>query len=922
MKSWFNLCGQGAWLCGRGVLRLGLWTLWLALGLLLAFEVWIATAHELAVPGFVLRELEARLAVSHVQVKFGSAHFDPAGRILVEDLRVFLPAFNEPVIHTSSAYFEIDPWALAAGRFEPRSLHLTGVSLAIPAMLSTTGRAEEIVRDLDTTLRLGENELIIDHLTARVAGIAVSVRGAVHLTPQPATKVEPLPIADYLSGHYPELCRQLLRVSGRLAVLDQPQLELELTPSNTRGALATVTVLARSLKLESPVALTASGLRLTTRFPLQGKDPVMSPLTLTIEDLRLPGGVTVAEVRARLRGSFKPDVYTYNPQEVLLSASRLSAQGFTLTNLVSRLKPGPLPQLSGDVVAEAAGLPLAVRGSTDLASGTANVRFDGALSPALQQPLGEALHRDLRPFVLLATPLVLSADATFAAGWKFSRATGRFRTGHIDAYHVPIDGGHAEFEFDGRNFIARHAFAQLGENFAQGSFFNDFATGEHRFLLEGRLRPLVIGPWFGKWWPGFFKDYEFPVAPPDANVDVKGNWHGGRRNTVFVYADSIAPVIHGVKFDHARTLMFIRPNFFDGLEVFVTQGSGSARGTFARQVEFSTLDLISLDLNFDATLPIDIPGRIFGPVVAEVLAPYWFAHPPTVNLLMHFDGPASPDGAHQLASITATSLGAFTFHDFPLSNLSFHAKVHDDEIILDRVEVGFAGGISTGSARVWGTGAQRRLGFDYVLRNASLGQAVSTLETFTAKKHGQPPPAPGKFVKDKASVKLNLAVSAEGLYDDPFSYKGSGNASLAGETLGEVNMLGLLSELLSFTSLRFTSALASFKVDGPKLDFTQINLTGANSAIDAHGNYNLDKHELDFTARINPFQESTFLPTALVGAVLTPFTTVLEVKLTGQLEKPSWAFVNGPTNFLRNLVKPTTPAAPAPALPPPPASKR
>ena len=922
MKSWFNLCGQGARLCGRGVLRLLRWTLWLVLSLVFAFEVWIATAHELAVPGFVLRELETRLAVSQVQVKFEAAHFDPTGRILAEDVRVFLPAFTEPVARASSAYLEINPWALVAGRLDERSLHVTGVSLAIPAMLSTTGRAEDIVRDLDATLRLGENELIIDHLTARVAGIAVTVRGAVHLTPQAAAPVEPLPIADYLSSHYPELCRQLIRGAERLAVLDQPQLELELTPSNTRGALATVTVLARGLKLDSPVVLSASGLRLTTRFPLQGKEPVMSPLTLTIDALALPGGVTVADLRARLRGSFKPDVYTYSPLEVLLSAGRVSAQGFTLQNLVSRLKPGPLPLLSGDVIAEAAGLPLAVRGSVDLAQGTARVRFDGALSPALQQPLGEAIHRDLRPFVLLATPLVLSADATFAAGWKFSRAAGRFSTGHIDAYHVPIDRGHAEFEFDGRYFTARHAYAQLGENSATGSFFNDFATGEHRFLLEGRLRPLVIGSWFGKWWPAFFKDYEFPVVPPDANVDVKGNWHGGGRNTVFVYADSIAPVIHGVKFDHARTLMFIRPNFFDGLEVFVTQGSGSARGTFARQVDFSTLDLISLDLNFDATLPIDIPGRIFGPVVADVLAPYWFAEPPSVKLLMHFDGVASPDGPHQLASISATSVGAFTFHDFPLSNLSFHAKIHDDEVVLDRVEVGFAGGISNGSARVWGTDAKRRLGFDYVLRNASLGQAVSTVEAYSAKRAGKPPPVPGKFVQDKANVKLDLAVSAEGLYDDPFSYKGSGNASVTGDTLGEVRMLGLLSELLSFTSLRFTAARASFKVDGPKLNFSQINMTGANSAIDAHGSYDLDKHLLDFTARVNPFQESTFLPMALVGAVLSPFTTVLEVKLTGQLEKPSWAFVNGPTNFLRNLTKPAAPAAaPAAATPPPPTPK-
>ncbi len=569
-----------------------------------------------------------------------------------------------------------------------------------------------------------------------------------------------------------------------------------------------------------------------------------------------------------------------------------------------------------------AGLPLDLRGSADLTQGTAAVRFDGSLSPALLKPVSDLLGHDIARIIGLAEPIVLSADATFAPDWKFENATGRFRTGHIDAFHVPIDGGHAEFEFDGRYFHAHHVFVMLGENHARGSFFNDFATGEHRFLLEGRLRPLVIAPWFGKWWTPFFKDYEFPVAPPDANVDVKGNWHGGGRNTVFVYADSIAPAVHGVKFDHGRTLTFIRPNFLHGLEVFATIGSGSIRGSFMRQVD-RNWDLIALDLNFDSTLSIDVPSQIFGAVVSDVLQPYHFANPPTVKLQMHFDGPASPDGVHQLASITVSSVGAFTFHDFPLSNLSFRAKVHDDQVVLDRIEAGFAGGASSGSARVWGRDKERRLGFDYVLKNASLGSAITTVQGYTAQQAGRPPPPPDEFAQTREKVKLDLAVSAEGLYDDPYSYKGSGNASLNGESLGQVPMMGQLSQLLSFTSLRFTSARASFRVDGRKLVFPQVSMTGANSAIEAHGSYALDQHELDFIAKVSPFQESTFIPSVLLGVVLSPLSAVLEVKLTGPIDKPSWAFLNGPTNLMRNRSKSEPPApTPPPATPPPAPPKR
>jgi hypothetical protein len=268
--------------------------------------------------------------------------------------------------------------------------------------------------------------------------------------------------------------------------------------------------------------------------------------------------------------------------------------------------------------------------------------------------------------------------------------------------------------------------------------------------------------------------------------------------------------------------------------------------------------------------------------------------------------------------IQAQSSGAFAFYGFPLSNLTVKATLHDDEVVLDDVAVNFAGGVVSGQARVWGRDAGRRLGFDLALRDGSLGQAVRVMEEFSAQRQGVPPPPPGKFVQDKGGVKLALAASAEGRYSDPYSYRGDGNATLEGAALGEVHMLGLLSELLPFTSLRFTAARANFKIDGPNLVFSQISATGANSAIAAHGSYELRQHTLDFKARVSPFQESQFLPSMVIGAMLMPFASVLEVKLTGTLDKPAWDFVNGPTNFLRNLTRPATPAAPTePAAPAP-----
>ena len=75
-----------------------LWSVWLVLVCLLGVQTYIASQHELEVPSFLLRSLEERLAASGVRATFGRTSFDPTGRVLIENARLYLPAFVEPII--------------------------------------------------------------------------------------------------------------------------------------------------------------------------------------------------------------------------------------------------------------------------------------------------------------------------------------------------------------------------------------------------------------------------------------------------------------------------------------------------------------------------------------------------------------------------------------------------------------------------------------------------------------------------------------------------------------------------------------------------------------------------------------------------------------------------------------------------------
>ncbi|ACB73382.1 AsmA-like C-terminal region-containing protein [Opitutus terrae] len=898
--------------CADCVLLLACWVLWLALGALLALQIAVIVSKEFDVPGFALRSLEEKFNASDVHAHFGRARFDVRGGILLENLQLTLPEFAEPVVDLRAAYVELDPWSLLAGRFQPHRVQATGARLFVPAMFAPSGRHEEIVSELDLSVLPGDREVQIESASGRLAGVAVALRGRVALPARPDTgKIAPLPLLQTLARNYPALSRQLVRVREQLAPLDGPELDVVLQPVAARGALAKVVLTATALSYPRFSDLRAANVRALTQLPLLGDTPYLTPLHVTAAE------VTVGEARARhveadVTGLLEPAHFYYTPQTLRLTAAELGARGFQLEHLAAGLQPQPLPLVRGELIARSLGRPIALSGEADLTGRTADVVFQGELSPELMKPLAALLPRDPRPFVGFGQPLTVDARARFGRGWKFEHAAGRLAAREIDAYHVPLDSVAGEFEFDGRRFTARHARARLGEDFARGSFTQDLRTREYRFVLDGRLRPAHIGGWFRSWWTEFFEHFEFPDAPPDASVDVHGWWRDGWKTTVFLFAESNHALIRGAELDYARTLMFIRPNFIDGLELYGTRGTGEIRGEFTRGYDFERRDWTHLAFTFASGIDLETGAALLGPKLGPRLAPYRFAEPPRLKVSGQFDGPAAPGGEHQNLQIDASSLGEFSAYEFPGQNLSFIATLKDDELGIENISADIAGGAVAGRARIWGREPERRIRFEGTVHQANLGLAVTTVSQHLARRRGDSVPRAERVQPGYNTAKLELAASAEGRVDDPLSFTGNGSASIVGPELGQVRLLGLLSDLLNFTALRFTHAQGNFKIEGPKVSFPSVNVTGANSAIQAHGSYSLARRELDFNARVYPFQESSSLLQNVVGVMLTPLSAVLEVKLTGGLDEPKWAFVIGPTNLFRALSEPTESAAPPP----------
>ncbi len=893
---------------------LALWTLWLALVLLLAGEVYIATSRELAVPSWVLAAVEQRLEASGIHAKFGRTSFDPLGEIFVEDIQLSLPTFEEPVAVIPRLYIRLDPWMLAVGSVEPAEIRVSGATWLVPAMLSPSGKAEEVVRNLELTVRPEKKDISIDALNAHVANVAVSAHGAIRLTESRKSARRTAGTPEVFARNYAAFCRRIADISERLTALEEPELEVELTPSESRGAIADCRFFAHGAKVTAPAEFTAGGLEVSSIFPLEGGAPVTTDILMSCSDVHGPGGIAAHDIHARLRGSLRPEQYTFNPDEISVAWHHAEGGGVSVEAASVNILPPLVPQVRAQAVGLVLGQPLSLEGRADLSKKESDIHFDGRFDQGWLDLISSRVHRDVRKFFDFTDPIVAAGDARFDIGYKFSRLTARFATQQVRAYHVVIDEGSGQVELDPHHVFAPEAYARLGENFAHGSYEQDFTTQDFRFLLQGQLRPLAISGWFGAWWDRFFGDLEFPAGPPVASVDVRSRWTSGSRAAIFVQAKATGPIVRGGLLDEAQARLFIRPGFVDGLETYGRKGSGVARGTFTFRADSESGEWGELDLNGTSSLDLATAQQIIGPTSRTWLEPFQVEHAPTVALDGRILHNADTDKVRPELRLRGNSEGPVRFYDFPLETVDFDATLNGDEVKIDSMNAGFAGGTTSGHARIWGEADERRLGFDYTLRDASLARAVSILEGYAARKHGTAPPPAGQFLQEKNQVRFGLSVSAEGKYIDPYSFHGNGNASVRGLELGEVRLLGSLSQLLRFTLLRFTEARANFRVEGPDLVFPEISVTGANSAIQGHGRYGLEHQQLDFLAKVYPFQESDFILQKFLAVALSPLSNAFEVKLTGPLNKPVWSLAMGTSSVAKARADaPGAPAAPAAA---------
>jgi len=892
------------------------WTVWLVLSLLLAFQLYMATHHELGVPRFVLRALEERLAASGLQASFGRTLFDPSGRILIRDLRLKLPGFEEPVVTARSVYGRLDFWALLASRFEPVEVRVNGLAARVPALLSPSGQADEIVHDVDAAFAPQGSEIRIAYVTGYIGTLRVTGQGSLQVAAGRTSAKGPLPLADLITRQYAQWSRTAAAAEGWIAALDHPLLRVQFTPARPGIDRIDFALSAEAGHVPAPGNGDAAGIRVTGAWLAGAADNLPDGLRVTVERLALPGSVVAEGMAASVRlasATGSGDAWPLAPQSVDFTARRLTAGGVAVEAPLGQIDTGRFPSVAMSAGCRLWGQPVALRVAGDARTRAGTVGFQAALGPAALDGAAALLRLDLRSFLGWTRPVDLQGSAQFGPEGKFLAANGWVQAQGISANGVKIDELRAELDCDRERIWAPRAYARLGDDYARGSFEQELATANYRLLLDGRLRPLHITPWIaGSWWGDFFSNLSFPTQGPDANIDLSGCWTDGLRARIFLRVDAPDMGLHEYVMDRLRGRMFIRPQFDDVLAFTVDRQGGRAEGRFSRRYDLAADDWSSIDATLDSTLEPVAALRLAGPDEVAAVSDFTFERPPRLKLTAHFDGPASGRGQHRRIGIGLDAEGLITFHTIPIDRLTMEGELVDEDLALSKIDASIAGGAVTGRMALTGADAGRTLDFTGTARDVSLTQAAALVQKISAK----PPGAKTeKFLQDKSSVKIDATVTARGQVASLQSFHGSGGAQLHGGEIGEMRILGALSQLLRFTALRFTGAEVAFQMDGSQLYFPSVIISGARAAITAHGEYSMALHQLDFRARLDPFKESRGTTRGFMDLALTSLASALEVRLTGTVDHPKWAFVNGPTNLLWSLRSANPVAPPKPSLP-------
>jgi hypothetical protein len=858
--------------------------------------VYILTARELPLPDFLLRKIETRLAEADFTIKFGHARLDPTGKILLQDVQLRSKHFDEPLLTSRVVYVRRNFWSILAGRPIPDEIRLEGAIIQLPALLSPSGTAEPLVRDLAAVLRHDDNVWHIDQLNGRLGRLKVTVQGDIITQHTARSKVVS---PQEITTKFLQMGRRFILNVNQLEAFENPTLNIHLeTESGGVANTATCSFTADSAHHPWAQPVESGSMTIATKFRFDGRGEQTVLLNATTREINYDQQCSLKTINAVITARFNAEPLSINLSAARIAIGSLEIDGERVAGPMIRADLRKWPEIKLSTALQIEGEPITAEISADVKERTARVAIEGTGSPSIINRMLSKHTPRAAPYFIFADPVSVTAEAVLSSGWHFERLSSRVVAGRLNSHDVRITSARGRIDIEGMDFLAHDAQVEMEDNVARGSYWMNFATTDYRMLLKGRLRPQKINGWFtGDWWNEFWNEhFNFPKILPEGDVDVRGQWRDSSRIEYFGWAKADSAGIWGGEFERVQAVVFLRPLFTHVIEFNGVRSGGAQKleGSLKRFADDNTRETRRIEFDLDGNIDQGTYHGMLEGKADEVLSTLQFSVPPHVRAY----GGMNRYGTEMIPNYTFVGRAdsEIRYYGFPVDTIQVTGRIKGNDVRLDDIQFTALNGKGAGKASLTGQAKARRLGFDLNLNSADLPQTIRAVQEFQAKRHGQNNNAATtvNFIKRASGGRLDIALSGQGVPDDLSTFVGTGNAALTGANLGEIQLFGLLSQALSglslnFSSLKLDSAHTSFRMENGRLHFPDLKITGPSAAIEARGDFIFETTALDFTAKFKPFEESKNLLTAAIGIVINPITSILELKLTGPLNQPNWS---------------------------------
>ena len=593
------------------------------------------------------------------------------------------------------------------------------------------------------------------------------------------------------------------------------------------------------------------------------------------------------------------------PVEVVAHVNRVDYNGNSIDYAAARIFPADIGR--GKLVLDVGllGQSATVDASYDLNQKQAKIGIVGDFNPIDIATSGwlsldpESLHTKIPGTPHVEAGLTIS-NWTDISDIRFSMVTGAVEIKGAPFDYARAIGTYADHTVTLSNFAATKPAYVL-----RGRLSQNFETTDYRFLLHGDVFPTDLNPMFHDWWSRLWTRFEFGQQPVSGDIDIWGA-HNNRLKRFTYGRIAFQNVSYkGLPIERGKIRLSTISKYTHLADLEVYHPQGVARGDVKMIFERKGSEQVSERLNVFTDIPFHEIAKVIGDdmdVYVENTNPEAKPDIWVKGCLIHDD---FPDFAYlENLNIKIHAETPVEFFGVTLDAVDAEILKRDKHITVSPVSFAFAKGQGTGEFHVDGKEPDRLLsfqvdieGFDYHVAGTKL-KSMSQSQPETAPKIANNAKA-DKPKKEREPSVANLTLEGSCPLGTWNGLKGTGKFELDDPLIHRVHVFGGFSKLMDNAELNLGSfslkhATSPLRLEGKKIYFDDLELTGPSTRVKAKGVVNLDDKTLDFRLKTYPLGEVKFPIVAGVAFLLRPITSLFEVRATGPIDDPEWNMVLNP----------------------------